>query len=286
MTKKNKNLLVRPFLKWAGGKRQLLPEIEKYLPKSNDIKNYFEPFVGGGALFLNQQYSKVTINDFNGQLTNAYDVVKNNVHDLIELLKEHENNNTSEYYYDLRAWDRTNKLENKSRLEQAARFIYLNKTGFNGLFRVNSQNQINVPYGKYKNPAIVNEKVLLNVSQYLNEANVQILNGDYADAVKNASSGDFVYFDPPYAPVSDDKSSFVGYTLNGFSLDDQIKLSEVFKELDKKGVKLMLSNSDVPFIRDLYKDFKDTTKIVQATRNINSNAAGRGKVGEVIVMNY
>ncbi|CUS26403.1 Type II DNA restriction-modification system methylase [Paucilactobacillus oligofermentans DSM 15707 = LMG 22743] len=186
----------------------------------------------------------------------------------------------------MRAWDRTNKLENKSRLEQAARFIYLNKTGFNGLFRVNSQNQINVPYGKYKNPAIVNEKVLLNVSQYLNEANVQILNGDYADAVKNASSGDFVYFDPPYAPVSDDKSSFVGYTLNGFSLDDQIKLSEVFKELDKKGVKLMLSNSDVPFIRDLYKDFKDTTKIVQATRNINSNAAGRGKVGEVIVMNY
>lgn len=189
-----KNPLVKPFVKWAGGKRQLLPEINQYLPKT--IKRYFEPFVGGGAVFLNMQFPNTTINDFNGELTNAYAVVKDNVDELITILMQHQNSNSSEYYYQVRSWDRDGQLSQKTNIERAARFIYLNKTGFNGLFRVNSQGQINVPYGRYKNPAIVNEEVLRAVSVYLNKSNVKIYNGDYEDALKQCKPGDFVYLDP------------------------------------------------------------------------------------------
>ncbi|MFD1454581.1 DNA adenine methylase [Levilactobacillus lanxiensis] len=279
-----KNPLVKPFVKWAGGKRQLLPEIKKYLPSG--IKRFYEPFVGGGAVFLSMQYSKVTVNDFNGQLITAYIAVKDNVDELIELLKEHEANNSSEYYYQMRSWDRDNTLSQKSDVEKAARFIFLNKTGFNGLFRVNSQNQINVPYGRYKNPSIVNEEVLRAVSHYLNINDVKILTGDYSKAISLAKKGDFVYLDPPYAPVSDDKQSFVGYTLNGFGEDEQLRLKESFDVLTNKGVRAMMSNSRVPLIEELYSAYKDTTQIVKATRSINSNAAGRGKVDEVLIMNY
>lgn len=284
MEKRSNDALVRPFLKWAGGKRQLLPEIKKYLPTG--FNDYYEPFVGGGAVFLALQNKKTIINDFNSSLVNTYQVVRDHVDELIGLLKEHEAHNSSEYYYALRSWDRSEMINQKTSIELAARFIYLNKTGFNGLYRVNKKNQINVPYGRYKHPAIVNEAVLRAVSQYLRDSNTQILNGDFAAAVADAKRGDFVYFDPPYAPVVDDKSSFVGYTLNGFNDDDQRRLYATFKALDERGVYVMLSNSSVDFIHELYADYHDTTQIVRATRAINSNAKGRGKVDEVLIMNY
>lgn len=284
MAAQRKNPLVKPFLKWAGGKRQLLPDILKNIPQK--YNNYYEPFVGGGALFFDLQHKNATINDFNQELTNTYSVVKDDVESLIELLTIHKNNNTSDYYYSIRAWDRDGEILKKSPTERAARFIYLNKTGFNGLFRVNSQGQINVPYGRYKNPAIVNEEVLRAVSSYLNSKNIHIKTGDYKASLENVKSGDFVYLDPPYAPVSDDKNSFVGYTLNGFNNDEQIRLKHLFDELTEKGVYAMMSNSSVPLIHDLYKDYKNSTIIVQANRNINSNGGERQKIDEVLVMNY
>jgi len=154
------------------------------------------------------------------------------------------------------------------------------------LFRVNSQNQINTPYGKYKNPAIVNEPVLRAVSKFLNKSTIKIINGDFEDAVKGARRGDFVYFDPPYAPMVNDRQSFVGYTLNGFGADEQERLRDLVDRLTAKGVKVMLSNSSVPYIHEIYANYKDTTVIVPASRSINSKATGRGKVDEVLIMNY
>lgn len=284
MPRLSKNPFVKPFLKWAGGKRQLLPEIESKLPTK--FKSYYEPFVGGGALLFDLQKKGAIINDFNSQLTNVYSIVKDNVDDLIQVLEEHEKLNSKEYYYDVRLWDRDGRLKQKSLVEQAARIIYLNKTGYNGLFRVNSQNQFNVPYGNYKNPAIVNETTLRAVSNYLRKAEVKILTGDFKEAISNVRKDDFVYFDPPYAPISQDSQSFVGYTLTGFGETQQIELRDIFKELSSRGAYVMLSNSDVPFIRKIYQEFKDTTITVGANRNINSNSRGRGKVNEVIITNY
>ena len=280
----NKNPLVKPFVKWAGGKRQLLPQINENTPKN--FKKYYEPFVGGGAVFLDKQLKKVVINDFNSELTNAYQVVKDSSEELLKLLETHSENNSSDYYYEIRAWDRDGTLETKSEVERAARFIYLNKTGFNGLFRVNSHGQVNVPYGKYKNPAIVNEAVIRAVSKYLQKSDITILNGDYGDALKDVKKNDFVYLDPPYADVTNDKKSFVGYTLNGFGDAEQERLRDVFKELDAKGAYVMMSNSSTPYIHELYKEYSETTKIVKAKRAINSKASGRGAVDEVLIMNY
>lgn len=279
-----KNPMVKPVLKWAGGKRQLMPQILEYIPKK--FGRYYEPFVGGGALFFELQNSKSTINDFNTELILTYKSIRDNLDQLVQLLKQHEQNNSSEYYYEIREWDRNGIIDNKNNVERAARFIYLNKTGFNGLFRVNSQNQMNTPYGRYKNPAIVNAEILTAVSEFLNDPKVEILNGDFEEAVKNAKRGDFVYFDPPYAPLVDDKKSFVGYTLNGFDAKEQERLRDLFNALTNKGVKVMLSNSSVPYIHDIYSEYKDTTIVVPAKRSINSRSSGRGKVDEVLIMNY
>lgn len=281
--KNSQKELVKPFVKWAGGKRKLLPEIKHYLPSK--IENYYEPFVGGGAVFLNLQLPHPVINDFNDELINTYLAVRDDVDSLIHLLKEHEFNNCSDYYYQIRAWDRTGELQKRSSTERAARFIYLNKTGFNGLYRVNSKNQINVSYNKYqKHPCILDEEVLHAVSLYLNESNAIILNGDYYDAIKNAKKGDFVYLDPPYASKSEDEQSFTGYTANGFGVEEQKCLRDVFNELTKRGVNVMLSNSKVPLIEDLYKEYQETTRTVSAARTINPH--GHGKVDEVLIMNY
>lgn len=279
-----KNPLIKPFVKWAGGKRQLIPQIKKYMPKN--FGRYYEPFVGGGALFFDLRYRKSTINDFNSELINTYKIIRDSPNQLIKDLKVHEANNSSEYYYEIRSWDRDGTIDNKTDVERAARFIFLNKTGFNGLFRVNSQNQINTPYGRYKNPAIVNESVLMAVSKFLNNQQIKILNGDFADAVNSSRKGDFVYFDPPYAPMVTDKQSFVGYTLNGFGPEEQERLRDLVDALTVKGVKVMLSNSSVPYIHDLYSQYKYTTVVVPASRSINSKATGRGKVDEVLIMNY
>ncbi len=275
-----KSKVIQPFLKWAGGKRQLLPEIRKYVPKR--MGTYYEPFLGGAAVLFDLQPKKAVINDINSELINTYLVIKNNVDDLIEDLKKHENK--SDYYYKIRDLDRDkNQFSKLSDVEKASRLIYLNKTCFNGLFRVNSQGQFNVPFGRYKNPNIVNEFVLRAVSHYLNNNEVEILNGDFADAVSCAKKGDFVYLDSPYDPVSE-TASFTGYTLGGFSKDEQIRLRDLFVDLDKRGCKVLLSNSATDFIKDLYKDYR--IEIVSATRNINSIASKRGKIDEVLVMNY
>lgn len=284
MSKQTKNPPVKPFVKWAGGKRQLMAEIVKYKPKT--YKKFIEPFVGGGSVFMELQNNKTVINDFNSELINTYIVIRDNVDGLIQELEKHKKNDSKEYFYELRAWDRDGTLEKKSNVERASRFIYLNKTCFNGLFRVNSQGQFNVPYGNYKNPNIVNKEVLIADSKFLNKSGIKILNGDFEEATKTARKGDFVYFDPPYAPLVEDSQSFVGYTLNGFDYKEQVRLRDLFVELDKKGCFVMLSNSSSKLIHDLYSDYKENTVIIGATRNINSKASGRGKVDEVLVMNY
>ncbi|WP_413465446.1 DNA adenine methylase [Oceanobacillus oncorhynchi] len=281
---KVKNPLVKPFLKWAGGKRQLLGYINEYKPR--EFKKYIEPFVGGGAVFLNLQHKNTIINDFNTELINAYEVVRDNVEELIKLLEFHNNENSSDHYYELRDWDRSDLINKKNNIEKAARFIYLNKTGFNGLFRVNSQNQFNVPYGRYKKPNIVNEEILRVVSTYLNTNKVKILSGDFEEATKSARKGDFIYFDPPYAPLVEDSKNFVGYTLNGFGYEEQVRLRNLFKKLDQRGCYLMMSNSSTDIIHELYAEYAETTVKVGANRSVNSKGDGRGKVDEVIVMNY
>lgn len=284
MNKQTKNPLVKPFVKWAGGKRQLMSEIMKHKPKT--YKKFVEPFVGGGSVFMELQNNKTVINDFNSELINTYIVVRDNVDELIEELEKHKENDSKEYFYTLRQWDRNGILEEKSHVERASRFIYLNKTCFNGLFRVNSQNQFNVPYGNYKNPNIVNKEVLIANSKFLNKSGIKIMNGDFEKAAKTARKGDFVYFDPPYAPLVEDSQNFVGYTLNGFSYEEQVRLRNLFIELDKKGCFVMLSNSSSKLIHELYSDYKENTIIIGATRNINSKVSGRGKVDEVLIMNY
>ncbi|MEG4058976.1 MULTISPECIES: DNA adenine methylase [unclassified Microcoleus] len=283
---RGKNPLVRPFLKWAGGKRQLLPEIIKYVPKLTSKHTYYEPFIGGGALLFELQPQKAVINDSNKELINCYEVIRDSLDELMEELSNDKYSNSETSYYQMRDLDRsTKKYELLSEVEKAARIIYLNKTCYNGLFRVNSQGQFNVPFGRYKNPNFLDDAVLIAVNKYLNSNNITLLNQDFKDAVKDAKKGDFVYFDPPYDPVSE-TASFTGYDVNGFNRDEQKRLKEEFDALHKRGCKVMLSNSCTDFILDLYKDYQDTIIKVRATRSINSNALKRGMVDEVLVLNY
>lgn len=274
------NKLIQPVLKWAGGKRQLLPKIIKLIP-TRGIKTYYEPFLGGGAVLLHLQPKKAIVNDTNAELINVYNIIRDNVEELIKDLFIHKNN--EDYFYEVREMDRTGKLEEMSDVEKASRIIFLNKTCFNGLFRVNSRGEFNTPFGKYKNPNIVNEIVLRAVSNYLNKNNVKFLNVDFEESLKGIRKDSFVYFDPPYYPISD-SSSFTGYTLVGFNQDDQIRLKKFCDKLNQKGVKFLLSNSSAPFILDLYKDYN--VEIVGANRSINSVGENRGEIDEVLVRNY
>ncbi|PWA11055.1 DNA methyltransferase [Pueribacillus theae] len=269
----------QPFLKWAGGKRQLLPEIRKYVPVY--CNTYYEPFVGAGAVLFDLQPSVAVINDVNKELINTYMVIRDHVDELIEDLKKHKNE--KDYFYEIRNIDRRDDYHELSPVQRASRIIFLNKTCFNGLFRVNSKGQFNVPFGQYKNPKIVNETVLRAVHHFLKDHKVTILNTDFEKAVCHAQEGDFVYLDPPYDPVSN-TSSFTSYSLNGFGKEEQLRLRDLFVDLDKRGCKVLLSNSSTDFILGLYKDYK--IEIVQASRNINSKSSGRGKIPEVLVRNY
>lgn len=273
-----KNRLIQPFLKWAGGKRQLLNEIDKYVPK---YSTYYEPFLGGGAVLFHLEPKKAVINDANPELINVYKVVRDNVDELLEELEKHEN--TPEHFYAVREWDRKPNFNELSDVKRAARLIYLNKTCFNGLFRVNNNGEFNTPFGNYKNPNFKNPHVLRAVSMYLNENDIKILNTDFELAIKYIRQGAFVYFDPPYYPISD-SSSFTGYTLDGFDKDDQIRLKKLCDKLEGRRVKFLLSNSAAPFILDLYKDYK--IEYVKARRAINSVAKGRGEIKEVLIRNY
>lgn len=273
------NKLVKPYLKWAGGKRQLVPDIIRYIKGYN---TYYEPFVGAGAVLFALQPKKAIINDLNQQLCYTYEAIRDNVQELIELLEHHKEQNCSDYYYQVREEDRDLNFENKSIVSKAARMIYLNKTCYNGLYRVNSQGLFNTPYGRYKNPTIFEKEVLLAVSTYLNSNDITILNVDFSEAVESAKKGDFVYFDPPYD--SPNCTNFTGYQAGGFDHDEQKRLRELMYSLTDKGVKCLLSNADTPFIEELYSDF--TIERVYASRNINSNALGRGKVAEVLIRNW
>lgn len=283
MPKQTNNKLVAPVVKWVGGKRQLLPEIKKYSPKK--YNTYFEPFVGGGAVLFELQPKNAIVNDINKELINLYSVIQNNVDDLIEKLSDTESySNTSDCYYRVRELDREPQKYNKmTGVDRAARILYLNKTCYNGLYRVNSMGEFNSPFGSYKNPNIINSITLKAVSKYFNESNIKFLNGDFEKTVKTAKKDDFVYFDPPYAPISK-TSNFTGYNENGFGENEQIRLKELCDTLDKKGVKFLLSNSDCEFIRELYKDYNIVT--IKAKRTINSNANNRGAISEVLIRNY
>lgn len=272
---------LKPIIKWAGGKRQLYHEIKKYIPL--DFNTYYEPFVGGGAVLFNLAPRSAVVNDSNTELINLYNVVKSKdkLEQLITSLKEHKN--TEDYYYKLREQDRNDSYARKSDIEKASRFIFLNKTGYNGLYRVNSKGHFNVPFGKYKNPDYVNEEGLRNVHHYLNNNDVTFLNKDFEDAVKCAKSGDFIYFDPPYDPLNE-TSSFTSYTKNSFGDSDQVRLRNLFIELYEKGCYVLLSNSDTIFINKLYNYPGIIIKKVRAARNINSNAGRRGKITEVLVI--
>ena len=266
----------KPFVKWAGGKRQLLDVLIKNVPPK--FGTYIEPFVGGGALLFELEPKRAIISDTNYELINAYRVIKDNVEELIESLKNHVNE--EDYYYKIRALDPSALTP----VERASRFIYLNKTCYNGLYRENSKGEFNVPFGRYKSPKICDEDNLRSVSEFLRSADIQILHQDYRETCKLAREGDFVYLDPPYHPISK-TSSFTKYTKEDFTEEDQITLSEVFKELDRKGCYIMLSNSNTEFIKDLYRGFEIVE--LSANRSINCKAEGRGREKvEILVKNY
>ena len=275
----SKNMHVMPIVKWVGGKRQIIEDITRCIPK---FSTYYEPFLGGGAVLFELQPQKALVNDQNEELMNMYTVIRDNVEDLIHILSQHQND--KEHFYKVRELDRDKKLyATLSNIEKAARIIYLNKTCYNGLFRVNLAGEFNTPFGKYKNPKILDEVALRAVSQYLNKSKVRLLNEDFEASLKGIRKGAFVYFDPPYDPISD-TASFTGYDKGGFGKEEQIRLKKVCDRLNERGIKFLLSNSATDFIQDLYKDYRIT--FVKARRAINSIAEKRGEVDEVLVMNY
>ncbi|PWU02197.1 MAG: modification methylase [Candidatus Melainabacteria bacterium] len=277
--KRQHHYYVGPFLKWAGGKSQLLKEIVPVIP--SHFENYFEPFLGGAALLfhlLDQRSSlKAFISDSNTELINCYLSVQSNVEEVIQALKRHRND--KHYYYKIRSQDTKRLMP----AERAARLIYLNKTCFNGLYRVNRSGQFNVPFGKYRNPRIVDEEKLRSVSKILRRGRIDISCLDFEPALKKARAGDFVYLDPPYQPISS-TSKFTSYTKSNFDEAAQIRLAAVFQSLDARGVFVLLSNSNSELVRKLYADYQ--VQEVQAARAINCNGNGRGRIGELLIRNF
>lgn len=271
---------VSPVLKWPGGKRQLLRQIYPLLPKHFSF--YCEPFLGGGALFFALKPSFAIVNDINKDLIEMYGVIRNDVDLLIESLNKHKN--TKEYFYKIRNLDRDPILYHSlSPVERASRLIFLNKTCFNGLYRVNSSGQFNSPYGYYEHPNITNEDVLHAVSLYLNRNKISFRCEDFSKILACLPFDSFVYLDPPYDPISK-TSDFTSYTKHGFTRMDQIRLKECCDNLSDQGGKFMLSNSATPFMLNLYSNYH--IHILSANRSINSDAKRRGQVSEILVTNY
>jgi DNA adenine methylase len=272
----------KPFLKWAGGKQQLLSQFDEFLP--DRFERYIEPFVGGGAVFFHLWnvgclQGPIFLSDNNEELINTYTVIRDRVEALIELVGEHKRQHNRDYYYRIRALDRQDIV--LTDVERAARTIYLNRTCYNGLYRVNQKGQFNVPMGSYKNPTILYEETLRAAHEALREVSLAV--SDFEAILDLAQPDDFVYFDPPYAPVSK-TSSFTSYTAGSFGEDDQRRLANVYAVLSERGCWCMLSNSYTPLILDLYREYRVET--VQAIRAINSDANGRGNINEVVVLNY
>jgi DNA adenine methylase len=269
------------FLKWAGGKLQLIEQFENLFPP--DFRNYYEPFIGSGAVFFylksKSKPSKVILSDTNEELINCFAVVRDKPSELIEVLLNHRKRHSKQYYYEVRDLE-PDRLDSVSR---AARMVYLNKTCFNGLYRVNSKGEFNVPFGDYKNPSIFDRNTLYRASQMLQDADLRVMTFD--KVLDFAGKDDFVYFDPPYIPLSK-TSSFTRYSKSEFSIKDQNQLSEVFRALDSMGCFVMLSNSDHSLIRELYRDYDKNIVVVRAKRKINSVGSKRGAINEIVVTNY
>ncbi len=261
----------RPFIKWAGGKRQLLSSLLQHAP--HDAPTYFEPFVGGGALFFALRPQRAVLADVNERLIRTYRGVKNNVDDVIRQLRALPH--TPAFFYRFRE----EKIDGGTDANVAAWFIYLNKTGFNGLYRVNRDNRFNVPFGRYANPTICDEPTLRACSAAL--AETELLVEDFAKVAPKAKRGDFVYFDPPYVPLST-TSSFTSYTSRGFGEAEQARLRDTARKLKKRGVRVLLSNSSAPSVRKLYAEGFDIAE-VSATRLVNSKATARGAVVELLI---
>ena len=270
-------LYPRPFLKWAGGKGRLIQQYQPYFPRR--IRRYYEPFLGGGAIFfhLSDRFDSALLADINGELVNVYQCVQQQVEPLIRRLQQHHSHHDSDYYYGIRA-----QTTLTDPLERAARLIYLNKTCFNGLYRENAKGFFNVPLGRYKNPNICDSATLRLASEGLQRS--QITCHPFATVLEQAwGRDDFVYFDPPYHPISI-TSSFTRYNRYGFTAEDQTQLRDTFVELAERGVQVMLSNSDCELIRELYKGFH--IREIQAARAINVNARRRGKISELLITSY
>lgn len=272
----------KPFVKWAGGKRSIIDKLIKLIP--NDFNTYYEPFVGGGAMLFELSPKRAVINDYNTELINVYKCIKdeNKFPSMCNELNKHETRHSEEYYYQIRDLDKDKKKFNKLvDYKRAARTIYLNKACFNGLYRVNSKNEFNVPSGKKIKVNTYDGINLGIIYSFLNINDIKILSTDFEEAVKDAKNGDFIYFDPPY---DSDTSTFNSYTENGFGKEEQKRLSEVFKDLDKRGCYVMLSNYNTSLIKELYKDYN--FNYVETQRNIGAKAKDRGIVEEVVITNF
>ncbi|MFC1622778.1 DNA adenine methylase [Patescibacteria group bacterium] len=269
-----KKIKPQPFVKWVGGKRSLLESIHANLPEK--FNNYFEPFAGGGAVFfsLYEKIDKATLADTNLELVLAYNAIKKEPEALVEKLKKHAKQHSKDYYYDLRS------KEQKNPMDIAARFLYLNKTCFNGLYRVNSSGKFNSPMGSYNNPNIIQEENILACHEVLQGVDIKF--GDFTSI--NPEKGDFVYFDPPYHPTSE--VSFTEYTKENFTEKDQVRLRDFIVTLHKKGVKIMLSNSKTKLIEDIYRAKYFKHHVVMAPRYVNCKSSERSKVQELLITNY
>ena len=265
----------KPFLKWVGGKRKLLPQLLPLVPEKYGV--YYEPFLGGGAMFFALRPRQALLTDINWELVDCYKVVRDQVDDLVGVLENDGYVYDKEYYYTTRAL----KPQGLNLVDRAARTIYLNKTGFNGLYRLNGKGEFNVPFGKYKNPTICDEKTLYACSAALQ--GVFLGCQPYGDCLYCTKAGDFVYMDPPYIPMSS-TSNFTAYTADGFNDEAHVNLAREFRRLSDIGVLCMLSNSDTPRVRKLYAGFNITA--VKAARSVNCKGRRRGVVGEVVVRNY
>ena len=274
----------KPFVKWAGGKRQLLAELEKNFPKQ--FGTYFEPFLGGGAvlfdLLAKKPNLKCSVSDLNSDLVLAYVTIRDKLGRLIESLENHSKNyhkDSIDYYYEVR------KQEPKSQIEKVSRLLFLNKTCFNGLYRVNSKGKFNVPLGRYTNPNIVNRENLIIASKFLQSERIKISCRDFESILKDAKKGDFVYFDPPYQPVSD-TANFTSYTHRDFTEDDLQRLADLANQLNSKGVHVLLSNSNTKIVKKIFSSKKWKVKEIAVNRAINSNSQKRTGHKEVLIKNY
>jgi len=266
-----------PFLKWAGGKSRLIPKYAPYLPSRDDIRRYYEPFIGSAALFFHLQPSQARLSDYNWKLVETYQIVRDRLDELIAALQPHRNE--KDYYYRVRSQN-PKKL---SPVQRAARLIYMNKTCYNGLYRENKKGQFNVPFGRYKRPKICDRERLRAASGALQ--GIELCDADFAKAICDAGPGDFVYFDPPYVPLNA-TSSFTSYSRFGFDDEDHRRLAQIYHELTARGCRVMLSNSSAPLVSDLYEGHGYHIVEVQARRNINSKGHKRGPVTELLIMNY